>query len=92
MDRFSCKTKRSVHEVSLGDLLAIAHLTGALPENRILVAIQPQEIDWGSCLSNPVKHALPVAANLIIKQLDTWLSPRDYPEAVPHASTAVQLS
>ena len=92
MDRFSCKTKRSVHEVSLGDLLAIAHLTGALPENRILVAIQPQELDWGSCLSNPVKHALPVAANLIIKQLDTWLSPRDYPEAVPHASTAVQLS
>ena len=72
MDRFSCKTKRSVHEVSLGDLLAIAHLTGALPENRILVAIQPQAVDWGTSLSNPVKRALPVAADLIIRQLDEW--------------------
>ncbi len=72
MDRFSCKTKRSVHEVSLGDLLAIAHLTGALPENRILIAIQPQEIDWGTSLSNPVKRALPLAAELIIRQLDEW--------------------
>ncbi len=47
MDRFAGKTKRSVHEVSLGDLLAIAHLTGCVPANRALVAIQPQEVDWG---------------------------------------------
>ena len=92
MDRFSCKTKRSVHEVSLGDLLAIAHLTGALPENRILVAIQPQEIDWGSCLSNPVKHALPVAANKIIKQLGEWSSASVNQDAGLQASASLQLS
>ena len=92
MDRFASKTKRSVHEVSLGDLLAIAHLTGALPENRILVAIQPQEIDWSSCLSNPVKRALPVAAGLIIKQLDVWLSGRGVPESGLHTRAALQIS
>jgi hydrogenase maturation protease len=37
MDRFAGKTKRSVHEVSLGDLLAIAHLTGAIPETASLL-------------------------------------------------------
>jgi hydrogenase maturation protease len=72
MDRFAGKTKRSVHEVSLGDLLAIAHLTDALPANRALVAIQPEEIDWGQCLSNQVKQALPVAARHVNDLLQQW--------------------
>ena len=89
MDRFSCKTKRSVHEVSLGDLLAIAHLTGALPGNRILVAIQPQELDWGTNLSNPVKRALPLAADLIIRQLAEWSGGRDFSDDGATAIPAV---
>jgi hydrogenase maturation protease len=72
MDRFAGKTKRSVHEVSLGDLLAIAHLTDALPAKRALVAIQPEEIDWGQCLSNRVKQALPVAGRSISDLLQQW--------------------
>jgi hydrogenase maturation protease len=92
MDRFSSKTKRSVHEVSLGDLLAIAHLTGFLPENRILVAIQPQEIDWGSCLSNPVKRALPLAAELITRQLNEWSSDQNHTVTGLYPDPAVQLT
>ncbi|MGB5180187.1 MAG: HyaD/HybD family hydrogenase maturation endopeptidase [Gammaproteobacteria bacterium] len=72
MDRFAGKTKRSVHEVSLGDLLAIAHLTDTLPANRALIAIQPHDVDWGECLSNPVKQALPEAAGHIIDLLQGW--------------------
>jgi len=74
MDRFAGKTKRSVHEVSLGDLLAIAHLTDTLPENRALIAVQPRDVDWGHCLSNPVKQALPKAAGLIFERLQDWMS------------------
>jgi hydrogenase maturation protease len=81
MDRFAGKTKRSVHEVSLGDLLAIAHLTGTVPENRVLVAIQPEKIDWGSCLSNRVQQALPRTASLIIKLVNNWTSEADMPNA-----------
>jgi hydrogenase maturation protease len=72
MDRFAGRTKRSVHEVSLGDLLAIAHLTDALPENRALVAIQPRYIDWGSSLSDPVSQALPQAASRIADLVGKW--------------------
>ncbi len=72
MDRFAGKTKRSVHEVSLGDLLAIAHLTDTLPENRALIAMQPRDVDWGHCLSNPVKQALPEAAGRITGLLQSW--------------------
>ncbi len=72
MDQFAGMTKRSVHEVSLGDLLAIAHLTDALPANRALVAIQPEEIDWGQCLSNRVKQALPAAGRCVNDLLRDW--------------------
>ena len=74
MDHFAGRTKRSVHEVSLGDMLAIAHLTGSLPPNRALVAIQPEEIDWGRCLSNPVKRALPSAAQQVVELIGRWHS------------------
>ena len=72
MDRFAGKTKRSVHEVSLGDLLAIAHLTDALPHNRALVAIQPGNIDWGPVLSDPVTRALPEAAHQVVCLTRKW--------------------
>ena len=75
MDRFASKTKRSVHEVSLGDLLQIAHLTDTLPVNRALVGIQPLEIDWGHNLSNVVKQALPEAAGCIIALMEEWTAP-----------------
>ena len=77
MDRFAGKTKRSVHEVSLGDLLDIAHLTDTLPQNRALIAVQPRDIDWGHCLSNPVKQALPKAAQYIIQLIEQWVPQHD---------------
>lgn len=86
MDRFAGRTKRSVHEVSLGDLLAIAHLTGAVPENRALVAIQPHDVDWGNNLSNPVKQALPLAARHFIDLVHTWI-----PEDVAASERRSQL-
>ena len=84
MDRFAGKTKRSVHEVSLGDLLAIALLTDTLPENRALIAVQPRDVDWGHCLSNPVKQALPQAAAHIVDLLQSWASAGEQSSASLH--------
>ena len=78
MDRFTGKTKRSVHEVSLGDLLAIAHLTDALPHNRALVAIQPGNIDWGSNLTDPVERALPAAAHQVVCLTRKWTQKKSH--------------
>jgi hydrogenase maturation protease len=74
MDRFAGRTKRSVHEVSLGDLLAITHLTEMIPANRALVAIQPEYVDWGHTLSEPVQQALPHAAQAVEQLLNSWLT------------------
>jgi hydrogenase maturation protease len=82
MDSFAGRTKRSVHEVSLGDLLAIAHLTDALPENRALVAIQPAAVDWGRELTTAVQRALPLAAAYVIGLIREWDWGADYPDAL----------
>ena len=78
LDRFAGKTKRSVHEVSLGDLLQIAHLTDGLPCNRALVAIQPGNIDWGPDLSDPVAGALPAAAREVVRLTRQWTPKKNH--------------
>lgn len=72
MDRFAGRARRSVHEVSLADLLSIAHLSGNIPQRRALVAIQPMTIDWGQQLSAPVRAALEPAAQAVAALLDRW--------------------
>ena len=72
MDRFLGLPKRSVHEVSLLDLLDISRLTHSLPEPRVLVGIQPQKIDWGDNPSPDVAAAIPHAVEAIEQLLRDW--------------------
>lgn len=64
--------KRSVHEVSLLDLLAIACLSDHLPRRRALVGIQPHIIDWGDAPSAAVAGAIPVAGRQVLDLLAEW--------------------
>jgi hydrogenase maturation protease len=64
--------KRSVHEVSLIDLLMIARLAGHLPERRALVGIQPQAVDWGEHPSPAVAAALPQACSQTLQLIADW--------------------
>jgi hydrogenase maturation protease len=72
MDRFIGRPKRSVHEVSLGDLLSIGHLTDTLPQRRALIALQPQCLTWGCELSQPVMEALPLVVQAIAALIEKW--------------------
>ena len=72
MDRFIGKPGRSVHEVSLSDVLAITCLTGTLPVHRALIAIQPQTIGWGCDLSRSVEEALPAATQRVVDLIKEW--------------------
>jgi hydrogenase maturation protease len=73
MDRFLGGSRtRSVHEVGLLDLMAIAALAGRLPERRALVGIQPQALGWGDAPSAPVAQAIPVACDRTRELLERW--------------------
>jgi hydrogenase maturation protease len=73
MDEFlGSNRKRSVHEVSLLDLMAIAHLADHLPVQRALIGIQPDVIDWGEHPSAAVAAAMPQVCAQTKRILEGW--------------------
>lgn len=73
MDEFlGSNRKRSVHEVSLLDLMMIARLADHLPPQRALIGIQPAEIDWGEQPSSAVSAALPQVCAQAIQLMEAW--------------------
>ncbi|HUW29573.1 MAG TPA: HyaD/HybD family hydrogenase maturation endopeptidase [Sulfuriferula sp.] len=73
MDRFlGVNRKRSVHEVGLLDLMAVAHLAGHLPQRRALIGIQPDIVDWGDAPTAAVAEAIPQACSLTLDLIAAW--------------------
>lgn len=64
--------KRSVHEVSLIDLMAVACLSDRLPSHRALIGIQPASLDWGDRPSPAVAAALPYACEQALHLIERW--------------------
>jgi hydrogenase maturation protease len=63
---------RSAHGAGLRDLLAVAALAGRLPERRALIGIQAQCLDWGTCPSAPVEHAVATACERARNLIQRW--------------------
>jgi hydrogenase maturation protease len=55
----------TVHEGNAGELLAAARLLGDLPPSLFLVGIEPQSLESGIGLSEPVRQALPAALEAV---------------------------
>jgi len=72
MDRQLRRHAKSVHEVSLADLLDIARLTDSLPARRALIGIEPALIDWSDELTPAVAAAVPVALERVRELLARW--------------------
>ena len=62
----------SVHEVGVSELLDLARLRGALPERRAIVAIQPEDLDWGDEPMPSVRAAVPEAAAAVRGLVQEW--------------------
>jgi hydrogenase maturation protease len=80
MDTQLSRHAKSVHEVSLADLLDMARLTDTLPPRRALVGIEPAIVDWGDALTPAVATAVPKAVAAIEQLLAQW---RADPSASP---------
>ena len=65
-------SKMSVHQVGFAEVLSLAKFRGKYPQEIAVVGIQPQTLDWGLDLSEPVQKALPEALNLVIALLEEW--------------------
>jgi len=72
MDRYLTGNRQSVHEVGLMDLLDIARLSETYPQNRALIGIQPQSLDWGELPSECVAAAIPEAVAAVLSLHQQW--------------------
>ncbi len=72
MDRQLSGIGKSVHEVSLMDLMDMARITDSLPSHRALVGVEPAVVDWGDELSPAVAAAVPEAMARIRDLLLAW--------------------
>lgn len=72
MDAFLGGPRKTPHEVSLRDVLAMARLRDRLPARRALLGIEPGVVDWGTMPSGAVAAALPAAAAAAGRLLDDW--------------------
>ena len=72
MDDFLGSCKCSAHEVGLVDLMDIMRLTTGIPENRALVAIQPEKMDWGEQPGEAVRRAMPLASKKVEALIRRW--------------------
>lgn len=62
----------SVHEVGLSDLMDAMRLRGELPDNRALIGIEPEDMDWGTEPTAVVAAAVPEAAAFAQDLVRTW--------------------
>lgn len=62
----------SVHEVGLSDLMDAMRLRGELPDNRALIGIEPEDMDWGTEPTDVVAAAVPDAAAFAEDLVRTW--------------------
>jgi hydrogenase maturation protease len=72
MDEFLGRPRRSVHEVGLCDLMDMARLSGCFPEQRALIGVQPELIDWSETCSAPVAAVLDDMAQRAVAFVRRW--------------------
>ena len=63
----------AAHEANAGELLAVAALSGDLPETRMMVGVEPEWLKTREGLSECVKKAMPAALEAAGIALDSLL-------------------
>jgi len=76
-DRFVRREGRSANEIGLAELLDLARRAGQLPENRVLIGVEPETVDWGLELSPPVAAALSRCVDLALGFIERWHPSRE---------------
>ncbi len=65
-------TKLSVHQIALPDLIGAGKLLGTLPEEYHLIGIQPESIEPGYGMTEPVTKEFESLLSRVIDKLKEW--------------------
>lgn len=62
----------SPHQVGLQDLMAVLELQGRLPDRLTVIGIEPESIELGLELTEPVRRSLPKVVKALADELAGW--------------------
>jgi hydrogenase maturation protease len=63
------RTKVSMHQVTLFDVLTMADFSGRMPPEAVIIGIQPGEVEWGLELTPEVEAQIPRVIELVMKEI-----------------------
>ena len=94
--RFMGAKKMSLHQTGFQEVLMAAELTNKLPQELVLIGVQPEELeDYGGSLRDVVKAQMVPALNLALDWLERWGAAGrlrdDAAEAITDAALAIDL-
>ena len=66
----------SLHQIGLGEALTLAEALEVAPAERIIIGVQPSQVEMGAGLSPEVERAIPKIIRTILSELDaTGIAP-----------------
>jgi hydrogenase maturation protease len=68
--------KPSVHQLGFADLMVALKLLGEVPEEVIVLGVQPQSTEWSAELTAAVKGSLDKLIDVALAQLESWSGDR----------------
>jgi|SRR5208282_1769951 hydrogenase maturation protease len=67
----------SAHQLGVADLIAALFLVSTLPQEIVVLGVQPANTDWGTSLSPEVEAALVPLVDAALVQLQIWKESQD---------------
>lgn len=67
------KAPLSLHQIGLGEVLALADTLGIAPDGLSIIGVQPKRVGAGAGLSPEVEGAIPQIIRLVLKELERYL-------------------
>jgi hydrogenase maturation protease len=72
MDRYLVGNRASVHEVGLMDLFDISKLSGTYPQNRALIGVEPESLEWGDSPTPKIAATIAPVAEMALQLAARW--------------------
>ena len=65
---------RSAHGIDFSDVIAVAGFTGTKPDEVIFLGVEPYDLSVSMELSPKIEEMIPILINLVMKEIDAYLS------------------
>ncbi|MEQ6376045.1 HyaD/HybD family hydrogenase maturation endopeptidase [Bacillaceae bacterium S4-13-56] len=64
--------KMSIHQIGFQEVLSVAKIRERLPQNMVMIGIQPASLELGVDVSDTIKKKMPQLVHVVSEQVEKW--------------------